>query len=128
VVGPTQASNANLIAPAPTWAERVYDSSYSDAEIAFMTLSCLFIALSVAFMIVVLALRNTSLIAASMPPFLLFILLGSIFVYLSVLLWPYHQLTTIGCHLRVWFINIGFVLVFGCLIAKKLPGVVPLAQ
>jgi len=120
---------AHLVAPPDTayrqlytatpWADRYYNPNYSQVEIGFMIAIGILIFISLVLMAGVVALRNTSLVSASMPTFLIAMLLGSISVYTGVLIWTYHSLSTPICHLRVWLIAIGFVLIYGCMLTKS---------
>lgn len=54
------------------------------------------------------------MISAASPVFLGLIALGSLLPILGVYSWMLHN-ETVLCHLRIWFYNVGFSLVYGYL-------------
>jgi len=56
-------------------------------------------------------------VRAAQPLFLAIMILGSVILYLAVPFWMMHD-EVVFCHLRVWFICIGFTLLFGTLTLK----------
>jgi hypothetical protein len=41
------------------------------------------------------------------------ILLGALFLYNSILVWPLNHLSAPVCHLQIWMLSFGFTLMFG---------------
>jgi len=119
VVGPAQASNIAPILPIPKWDERHVVNDYSSLEIAIITISFIFVVISISIGVFVIIQMDEKIIRYSSPPFLLSLLLGSIFIYVSVIASPIHGLTLFFCHLRPWLLGIGFFLLFGSLFVRN---------
>jgi hypothetical protein len=119
VVWPPEAASASMILPIPTFDERIYDASLSGGEIAFMVLSALSMVISLIFILMIVIYRENSVISASAPLFLLIVCLGNILICASIFTWSFHSITIYNCHLRIWFLGIGFWVLVGPMLLKS---------
>jgi hypothetical protein len=61
--------------------------------------------------------REAAVVSAASPVFLLLITGGSILPILGIYSWMLHNETAL-CHLRIWFFNLGFSIVYGAIFTK----------
>lgn len=113
ILAPQAILNGSLIYPMPTWKERVYEDKYSGIEIAVMVILAVCIINSIAWGIVIIIKRKEKNIVASSPIFLVCMLIGSVFIYVSLYFWTPNMKTSAGCSLHVAFLLFGFTLLFG---------------
>jgi ABC-type branched-subunit amino acid transport system substrate-binding protein len=122
VVGPPSVSSGvEFVYPFPSWYERtphVYFGKNA-AESVVTAILIVFIIGSIVCAIGVVKYWSHDVIRAASPPFLLAFLLGSVILYLSILTWPITSISMAICHLRIWALGVGFVLVFAPLIIKS---------
>ena len=119
VIGPALAADDALIYPMPTWSERIFNPKWgSGVEIAGAVLMALGGASTVAWVIFLFVHWRHRVIVAASPLFLLTILLGSLVVYISIFNWMPNLISDSVCALRAWLLPIGFMAMFGSLLAK----------
>lgn len=119
VVGPAQAAVNNFIYPMPTWSERVFDPKWgSREEIAGLVLICVGCAINLVWLVfIVVNWRHRKIVEAS-PVFCLLIILGGMIMNIAIFTWMPNLVNTPICMLRAWLLPIGFMLMFGALLAK----------
>lgn len=113
ILAPNTIVNGTLIYPMPTWDEREFKDEYSGIEIAVMVILSVFIINSIIWGIVIWIKRKEKVIVASSPIFLVCMLIGSVFIYVSLYFWTPNMKTTAGCSIHVAFLLFGFTLLFG---------------
>ena len=119
IVYPLGAATKNFAFPAPTFDERVFNSQYmhTTLEAILAIIVGVLIFISVLLMLFVFFYHNHQHVRAASPVFLTTILAGSIMLYSVFYTWTLIA-TTAVCHLRIWLLGVGFVLMFGALFAK----------
>ena len=103
----------------PTWSERIYNPTTTNAEWAMFALAIAGIIFSIVLMIVVIVNRKNKIIRASSALFLVYVLFGTCFSYASIFTWNLSWLDKAACVLTPLFLGIGFTITFGCLFAKS---------
>lgn len=117
--GPALASTSQLIYPIPSWKERIFDPKWGKpTEIAGAVLCAIGIATSLFWMGFVVYNWKDRAIRAASPVFLLALLLGSLIVQISIVTWMPGLVSLGMCRARTWLLPMGFMLMFGSLIAK----------
>lgn len=119
IIGPNTIATKQLVYPMPTWKERVEDFSHRGVEIAVIVVTCLVILNSIGWLIYLIIKRKKREIVASSPLFLAFMIIGSIIVYIGVLLWMPAHMTNAGCSAHVAFLMAGFMFLFGSMVVKS---------
>lgn len=122
VVGPPSVSSGiDYVYPFPSWYERTSHVYFGRHAAEWVVVACIIVfGLASVFCIgAVIKYWSHDVIRAASPPFLLVFLAGSLILYLSVLTWPITSVSMSICHLRIWAIGIGFVLLFASLIVKS---------
>lgn len=115
---PYRLSNAQIIYPAPTYDERVKDTSIKAIEIATYVFVPIMIIISVIWIIFIIINRELDIIKSSAPLFLVGMLIGSIILYISIILFSPTLNNTGMCISSTWLLSIGFTLLFGSLLVK----------
>jgi hypothetical protein len=119
VIGPALAAAEALIYPMPTWEERVFDPKWGHGtEIAAAVLMCLGGAATIGWLVFLAAHWKNRVITAASPLFLVTIILGSLIVYISIFSWMPNLINDSVCNLRAWLLPLGFMTMFGALLAK----------
>eukprot|EP00029_Vermamoeba_vermiformis_P007684 TRINITY_DN3392_c0_g1_i1.p1 TRINITY_DN3392_c0_g1~~TRINITY_DN3392_c0_g1_i1.p1 ORF type:complete len:692 (-),score=52.73 TRINITY_DN3392_c0_g1_i1:57-2132(-) len=93
---------------------RIIDEATTTAMYIITSVS---IALALAYLITVIAKRNTKVMIAASRTFLITMCIGGILMYASVI--AFSTLTDIGCAVFVWTLATGFGMLFGSLFAKN---------
>jgi len=120
VIGPALAAADSLIYPMPTWSERVFNPKWeaNGTEVASVVLICFGGVSSLAWALFLLIFWRNRVVYAASPLFLLTILIGSVLVYVSIFTWMPNLVSDSVCNLRAWLLPLGFMTMFGSLIAK----------
>jgi gamma-aminobutyric acid type B receptor len=119
VVGPPLAAAAQLTYPMPTWSERVFAPKFgSGVEIAGTVLMGIGTLISIGWIVFLIIHWRQPVIYAASPLFCVLILVGSLVVYGSVFTWMPNLVNSATCYARPFVLPIGFMLMFGALIAK----------
>ena len=119
VVGPAAAAIDTFVYPMPKWEERVFSPKWgSPAEIAGTVIILIGVAVVIGWAIFLIVYWNDDIIVAASPIFCVIILAGCLAVCLSLFTWMPGTVSSSVCMLRVWLLPIGFMLMFGALLAK----------
>lgn len=119
IVGPAQAAADQFIYPMPKWNDRKYSPHWgSKVEITSVVLIGIGCLVSIALLVYVVVMRTHKIIYASSPIFCCCILVGSIILYTSLVVWMPNLVSTTTCNLRAWLLPLGFTTIFGALLAK----------
>lgn len=119
VIGPAQAAADAYIYPMPTWNERIFNPKWgSGVEIAGVVLMVLGGIITLFWAGFLFLHWKHKVIVAASPLFCLTILIGSMMVFISIFNWMPNLITDSVCNLRVWLLPLGFMTMFGALIAK----------
>lgn len=119
IVGPANAAVDSFIYPMPTWNERVFNNKWgSKGEIASVVLISVGLLICFGCSILVIFWRNNPFIYGASPVFCGLIIFGSALVILSMVTWMPSLVSTTVCMLRPWFLPLGFIILFGALLAK----------
>lgn len=119
VVGPPLAAAATLVYPMPAWSERVFAPKWgSSVEIAGTVIVAIGFAISIGWLIFLIYHWNHDVIRAASPLFCVTIIVGSMIVYGSVFTWMPNLVNSSICATRTWLLPIGFMIMFGALLAK----------
>lgn len=119
VIGPALAAADTLVYPIPSWDERIFNPKWGNGtEIAGAVLMCIGGVATIAWIIFLIVHWNHRVIVAASPLFLLTILLGSLIVYVSIFSWMPNLINSSICNLRAWLLPLGFMTMFGALLAK----------
>lgn len=119
VIGPALAAAEALIYPIPTWTQRIFAPTWgSGAEIAGTVLMALGGAVSLAWTAFLFRHWRHRVIHAASPFFCLAIVLGSLVVFVSIFSWMPNLISDSICSVRVWLLPLGFMTMFGSLLAK----------
>ena len=122
VIYPLGFATAPIAFPAPAFRDRVYTYHYlhTTAEIILAAICATLILISVVLGIILIIYQDRKTLAAASPLFLGAILIGSILIYCHYWTWlPQSGYNAAVCHLRYWFLGVGFVFLFGSLFAKS---------
>jgi len=119
IIAPVSAQTEAFIYPIPKWEER-YQEEFGDdaAELVLIVFIILFMILSLGFIVALIPFWNHKAIKAASPPFILFILLGSLVLYASAFTFLPHLITDFGCNIRAWLMGLGWVMIYGSLFAR----------
>ena len=119
IVYPLGAATRNFVYPAPTFEERVFNSKYmhTTLEAVLAIIVGVFMFISVLLLVLLVYFRTHQHVLAASPVFLAAILVGSLLMYSVYFSWTLIA-TTVTCHLRIWLLGLGFVLMFGALFSK----------
>lgn len=118
IILPHILSNSSIVYPAPTYEERVKTTKVKNIEIAVYVFIGLTVSNSIAWIIYIITnLKNEKLISSS-PIFLIGMLVGSIVVSISLIMWSPTLTYKFTCYLLPWLLSIGFTLLFGSLLVK----------
>lgn len=103
----------------PSYRERVFHDPYMSrtSDLALTSIAGALIAVSLILIGAVVHWRDVAVIRAASPVFLVGMLLGSILMYLSVFSGTLEARTP-ACHVRIWLLGLGFILLFGSLVLK----------
>jgi hypothetical protein len=119
IVGPPIAASSNLIYPMPTWDERVFSPKWgSGVEIAGVVLVSIAVLVDIVWAILLIVHWNHKVIVAASPIFCLIILAGDTINNASMFTWMPSLVGNTICSLRPVLLPIGFMTLFGPLIAK----------
>jgi hypothetical protein len=119
-VSPVVAADSELVYPAPTWKERVFDPQWfsTSNEVAMAVCAIIGIVCSLLIGCIVIIKRNDHVFISASVLFSMLILFGSVMCYLSIFLWmPYSTDST--CQALPWLLTLGFVVMFTSLLAKN---------
>jgi len=119
IIYPLGSSNGEIIYPFVNWDSRIFNPTFlgTNEEIVMFALYILeIIYTAVCFGILYKNWERRS-IKASSPIFMTIMLIGSLMIYSTVPSWMIWT-DVASCHLRLWFLNLGFTLLFGTLTAK----------
>lgn len=115
---PNILSNASIVYPAPTYIERIKSTKVTKIEIAVYVFVGITIINSIVWIIyIILNMKNERLVSSS-PIFLIGMLVGSIILSISLIMWSPTILTSSMCYLLPILISIGFTLLFGSVLVK----------
>jgi len=119
VVAPLGSAQNDMVYPFVSWSSRLFVSNYleSGVEQAIFVLSIICIIFSTVCFVLLRLHWNDKAIVASSPVFLSIMLFGSILTFATVPTWMLYT-DSASCHLRLWFLCLGFTLLFGTLVAK----------
>jgi len=120
IIGPNVIQQADFISPMPTWKER--QSSYSwgsKAEIVVTVFNIVCIGITVISMVWIICYWDSKVVLGSLPPFLMFALVGGFLSYGSIFAWMPGFIFKAACHIRVWFLGMGFIIMLGSIVAKS---------
>eukprot|EP01129_Flabellula_baltica_P015302 TRINITY_DN766_c0_g1_i2.p1 TRINITY_DN766_c0_g1~~TRINITY_DN766_c0_g1_i2.p1 ORF type:complete len:719 (-),score=99.47 TRINITY_DN766_c0_g1_i2:266-2422(-) len=120
IISPLGSSTLNLIYPFPGWEERETITGYLSRieEIVIFVLTVVLGLFSVIMGILILSFKKQFYsIRASSPTFILLMLVGSLIMYGGALSWTM-WMNQFLCIAKNWFLGLGFVLLFGTLVAK----------
>jgi len=118
VIGPISLQQMELIFPMPKWDERVFSPRYDPVEIAALVVISLAVANTIFWFVWTIVNRRNKTVTASAPTFLALMLVGSLFIYISLYLSVPYYLTSAMCGARVWLLTIGTTLLMGSMLAK----------
>jgi hypothetical protein len=119
VIGPALAAADTYIYPMPSWDERKFAVKWGTAvEIVGTVLMAAGVAITIAWAIFLVIHRNHRVIVAASPVFCYTILAGSLLVYISIFSWMPNLINDSICNLRPWLLPLGFMTMFGSLLAK----------
>lgn len=119
VIGPLIASRTSVVYPMPTWEERTYKPKWGhSAEIAGLVMMSIGVVMSLGWFIFLVVHWRDPVIMGASPLFCALILLGSVLIFASNVVWMPNLANHASCTLRAWLLPLGFVLLFGALIAK----------
>lgn len=119
VIGPALAARTTMIYPMPTWEQRVFKVQWGHpSEIIGLTLMLICTLISLGWLIFVFMHWNSKPIKAASPVFCVVIIFGSIVMYASNITWMPNLVSETTCILRAWLLPLGFMMMFGALIAK----------
>lgn len=120
IVGPIVAADRSPIYPMPTWKERIFNPKWgSRVEVAGLVLMVLGVLSNVIWAILIITHWNQHIIRASSPVFCLTLLAGGILVHVSLFSWMPNLVNGAMCSLRALLLPLGFMALFGSLIAKS---------
>lgn len=122
IIYPLSSATAAYAFPAPVFRDRTYTYNYlhTGAEITLGTICAVLTIISIVLGIILIIYQDLKPLAAASPLFLGIILIGSIFMYTAYWTWlPQAGFSAASCHLRYWFLCLGFVFLFGSLFAKS---------
>jgi hypothetical protein len=113
------AASAEMVYPMPTFEERVLEPKVGEhLEIVILVITSVGILIALAFGIVLIVRWRHTVIVASSPPFLAGMLGGGIIIMVSNFFTLTNGVTDATCHLQVWFLAVGFVVMFGSVLVK----------
>lgn len=119
IIGPALAATHNVIYPMPTWKERITLPTWGHpteiVAIIFIIVTGIILGGWIIFLVYYRESRN--IIAAS-PLFCALIIVGGFIVIIPLFSWMPSLVSTSICNIRPWFLPIGFMVMFGALIAK----------
>jgi hypothetical protein len=119
VIGPAQAAADTYVFPMPTWEERVFKIKWGTAvEIVGTVLMAVGGLITLGWTIFLIMHRNHRVMVAASPVFCYTILAGSLLVYISIFSWMPNLINDSICNLRPWLLPLGFMTMFGSLLAK----------
>jgi hypothetical protein len=120
VVGPPLAAVDDLIYPMPTWKERKPSPRpLSRVEVVALVLMSIGLVTNVVWSILIVIHWNNKRVRASSPVFCLSLLLGGTVAYVSIPTWMPSLVTNLSCSFRAIVLPLGFIALFGSLIAKS---------
>lgn len=122
IIYPLSSATAAYAFPAPVFRDRTYTYNYlhTGAEITLGAICAVLTIISIVLGIILVIYQDLKPLAAASPLFLGAILIGSIFMYTAYWTWlPQAGFSAASCHLRYWFLGLGFVFLFGSLFAKS---------
>ena len=120
VIGPIVAANADMVFPMPKWSERTQNMRWGHpTEIAGLLLMLIGAAVSIFWLIFLIRYWNHKVIVTSSPLFCVLILIGSLIIFASNIVWmPNLASSASVCELRAWLLPYGFLLLFASLTFK----------
>lgn len=118
LIGPRSLQQFDMVYPMPTWEERVFAPEITVIEAVIFALTAAAMALSIAWATYTAANWRHKIIRSSSPSFLVIMIVGALLSFATIYTWNLTYISVSTCVLRVWFLNIGFVLMFGALFAK----------
>jgi len=105
IIGPNVIQQADFISPMPTWKERQASYSWgSKAEIVVTVFNIVCIGITVISMVWIICYWDSKVVLSSLPPFMMFALVGSFLSYGSIFAWMPGFICKAACHIRVWFL------------------------
>jgi len=121
IVYPSGTATNDLVFPFVSWSARTFRTAYLGltSEKIIFALFILAVAYSGFCLILLIKYWHSRSVEASSPTFLTIMLVGSFLLYSTVPSWMIHvDEGGVSCHLRFWFLCLGFTLLFGTLVAK----------
>jgi len=118
VISPLVLQEIDLIFPMPKWDERVNVPHWDGVEYAALVVLSLAVANTIFWFVWTIVNRRNQTVTASAPTFLALMLVGSLFIYISLFLSVPYYLTSAMCGARVWLLTIGTTLLMGSMLAK----------
>lgn len=119
VVGPATAAADEFVYPMPHWNERTYKQKWGrGVEIAGVVLMAVGGAITLFWTIFMFAHWRHPVMLAASPVFCLAVLGGSLLVFASIFNWMPNLISDSICNLRPWLLPLGFMIMFGSLLAK----------
>jgi ABC-type branched-subunit amino acid transport system substrate-binding protein len=118
LIGPRSLQQFDMVYPMPSWEERVFAPQITIIEAVIFALTAAAMALSIAWAIYTAVNWRHKIIRSSSPSFLVIMVVGALLSFATIYVWNLTYVSVATCILRVWFLNIGFVLMFGALFAK----------
>lgn len=120
IAGPPLAAEDSFIYPIPTWAERTFRTHWGSAvEIVGAVLMAVGIACNIVWVVLFILNWNNQVLRASSPVFCLTLIGGGTLVYISLFTWMPNLVSGTMCSLRALILPLGFMALFGSLIAKS---------
>lgn len=118
-IAPPGLQTQELIYPMPAWDERVETTDWMvySGDVIMTVLAAIASLLSLASVLLVLHYRDTQVVRAAQPAFLIIALVGSVLMYSSIYTWLYF-VTDASCKALPWLLSTGFSLIFSCLASK----------
>lgn len=118
VIAPLSLQEEDMVFPMPKWSERTLVPTWTAVEIVAIVILILAILNTIFWFVWVLIKREDKTVIASAPMFLGAMLLGSIFIYVSMFLSVPMFLSTGLCGARIWILVLGTTLLMGSMLAK----------
>lgn len=119
VIGPALAAAQTMVYPMPTWQQRQFQQQWGHSvEIASVVFIVLAGVLMFGWMMFIIVYWKNKVIIAASPLFCLLVIIGAMMVLLSLFSWMPNLVSTHMCQVRPWLLPVGFIIMFGALIAK----------
>eukprot|EP01124_Arcella_intermedia_P034498 TRINITY_DN8565_c0_g2_i1.p1 TRINITY_DN8565_c0_g2~~TRINITY_DN8565_c0_g2_i1.p1 ORF type:complete len:791 (-),score=119.98 TRINITY_DN8565_c0_g2_i1:94-2430(-) len=119
IVGPFSIQQRELVYPMPKWSERIYSPHLKLEEYLFIALYILYVVLtSLSWSYLCINHKNDWEFKTGNPILVSGMIVSSWVLLASVLTWPLNVTRLHLCYVRVWLLDVGFVLLIGFLSAK----------